>query len=62
MRRQDREAMREKSEENRKGSRDDVAASESGRASQEEMSGGPTERDAEKPTPPRPSGRLPLPD
>jgi hypothetical protein len=62
MRRQDREAMREKSEENRKGSRDDVAASESGRTQQDDMKGGRASRDPEKPNPPRPSGRLPLPE
>jgi hypothetical protein len=62
MRRQDRESMRGKSNEDKKGPRDDVAASESGRSKQEEMKGGPTSSDSEKPSAPRTSGRLPLPD
>ena len=62
MRRQDRESMREKSEESRKGKRDDVAAAESGRSKQEEMKSGPMSSDSEKPSAPRTSGRLPLPD
>ena len=62
MRRQDRESMRGKSKEELKGRRDDVAASESGRSKQEEIKGGPTSSEPEKPSAPRTSGRLPLPE
>ena len=62
MRRQDREAMRGKSDESLRDSRDESAASESGRTKQEHMRGGSTSRDPEKPMSPRPSGRLPLPE
>ena len=62
MRRQDREAMREKSREGRRADREEAAPEfEQGR-SREQMRGGSTSSEQERQSPQRPSGRLPLPD
>ena len=62
MRREDREAMRGKTEERETSTRDERAGRASERTKREQMRGGPTANEPQKPSSPRPSGRLPLPD
>ncbi len=62
MRREDREAMRGKTQEERRSERDESAALEFERTKREQMRGGPTSTEQQQPSSARPSGRLPLPD
>jgi hypothetical protein len=63
MRRQDREAnMRGKSQERQRSGRDEYSESQSDRTEQEQMKGGSTSSQPQKPSSERQSGRLPLPD
>jgi hypothetical protein len=61
MRRQDREAMREKSQEGRRADRDEAAPEFEQGKKREQTRGGSTPSEQQQ-SPQHPSGRLPLPD
>ena len=62
MRRQDREAMRGKTQEGRRSDGEQAAPEFEDRQKREKMRGDATAAERERPSPQRPSGRLPLPD